>query len=242
MGNRAYFISDLHLFSNRSVGDQYVSEFRAAASKAHTFVLGGDIFDFKSSRLGSFEKTVAAGRRWIEDFIHPYPDCQFHFLSGNNDANHELSAELKDIERQCGNFSFHPHWLRLESCVFVHGDVCDGFYDQSGLEAKRARLNDRKSSGRLRNIVYDTTIALRVYRFLSAKLNPAPKATERLCHYLDSIEQGASSGTRFVYFGHTHNRLIGFENQGMKFYNCGATIKTLPFEMLEIGSLAHTNY
>ncbi len=48
---KCYFVSDLHLFANRSDAHRYLEEIALAASQAEAFVLGGDIFDFRWSRI-----------------------------------------------------------------------------------------------------------------------------------------------------------------------------------------------
>ena len=72
-----YFVSDLHLFSGRTQAARHAPALHAAARRARTFVLGGDIFDFRWSTLGSVETTVrarTAPRR-------PLPPCNRHHFS-----------------------------------------------------------------------------------------------------------------------------------------------------------------
>ena len=61
----SYFVSDLHLFSRRSLAPRHEAALHAAAARAHTFVLGGDIFDFRWSHYHSPEETARQA-------VHPY--------------------------------------------------------------------------------------------------------------------------------------------------------------------------
>ena len=54
---KAHFVSDLHLFSKRSSGPQVQRAIEAAVARSDTFVLGGDIFDFRWSELESVPYT-----------------------------------------------------------------------------------------------------------------------------------------------------------------------------------------
>jgi len=47
--NKCCWVSDLHLFSRRSLGEQQFDIILAAARETDVFVLGGDIFDFSWS-------------------------------------------------------------------------------------------------------------------------------------------------------------------------------------------------
>ena len=58
---KCYFVSDLHLFANRSNAHRYLEEIALAASQAEVFVLGGDIFDFRWSRIPIL-RAVRSGR------------------------------------------------------------------------------------------------------------------------------------------------------------------------------------
>ena len=65
---KCFFVSDLHLFANRSNAHRYLEEIARAASRAEVFVLGGDIFDFRWSRdsdpSGGADGHVAGSANW----------------------------------------------------------------------------------------------------------------------------------------------------------------------------------
>ncbi len=52
------FISDLHLLSQLSVGQIHLGSTKASIKSADAIVLGGDIFDFRWSRMGSLNATL----------------------------------------------------------------------------------------------------------------------------------------------------------------------------------------
>ncbi len=54
------FISDLHLFSQRSIGQWHWEQQLASIESAEAVVLGGDIFDIRWSQRGNLDATIAA--------------------------------------------------------------------------------------------------------------------------------------------------------------------------------------
>lgn len=76
---RVNFVSDLHLFCDRSTGDSRQHEIIAAASACDLFILGGDIFDFKWSRAGSIEESIVAAKSWLEHLLSHSTDTQVRF-------------------------------------------------------------------------------------------------------------------------------------------------------------------
>ncbi len=51
-------------------------------------------------------------------------------------------------------------------------------------------------------------------------------------HYLDDIGEGRASDTEMVFFGHTHTLIDGYEREGQRFYNGGAPMPGLDFDVL----------
>ena len=125
MGRRGYFISDLHLFSRRSQAAEHAESLQQTAAKAKTFVLGGDIFDFRWSTLPSTEATVSAAIRWLDALVAAHRTCDFHFVLGNHDCNSRFVDALDKYARKQPNLEAHPYLLRIGKAVFLHGDVAD---------------------------------------------------------------------------------------------------------------------
>jgi hypothetical protein len=61
---------------------------------------------------------------------------------------------------------------------------------------------------------------------------------ERLAHYLDDIGHGANSATKSIYFGHTHLAIDGHEYRGQRFYNGGAPMPGLRFNVVRADAAA----
>jgi len=76
-------------------------------------------------------------------------------------------------------------------------------------------------------------IAARLDKCFTRVVYPPRRVAERIRRYLEHIGHGAESGTRHVFFGHTHRVMEGFEHGGMQFYNPGAPIRQTPFRILK---------
>ena len=70
MRRQSYFVSDLHLFCNRFDGERHWDAIRQAASEAHTFVLGGDVFDFRWTTMSSIEEAADEAIRRLQGLVN----------------------------------------------------------------------------------------------------------------------------------------------------------------------------
>ena len=232
MNQTTHFISDLHLFCDRSIAASHLSSFHAAAGKSNQFVFGGDIFDIKWSRLGSTSKTLDAAKGWVEDFVHLFPECQFHYLLGNHDCAPPLVEKLGEVSANVNNLKIHPYVLRIDDRVFLHGDVVDRLTDQQQLEQTRHRQQHKDPKGDLANTAYNTVFGLQLHRLATKWYYPS-KVAQRILHYLDAVGEGKDTGISDVYFGHTHAQLTDYEFNGVRFHNGGAPLKGLKFKIVE---------
>ena len=121
---KCYFVSDLHLFANRSNAHQYLEEIARAASHAEVFVLGGDTFDFRWSRI-PLHKAVERAVHWLVELTAACPQCHFHLVLGNHDYHQAFIDRLGDLEKQVSNLSWHRYYVRLGNSLFLHGDVAN---------------------------------------------------------------------------------------------------------------------
>ena len=121
---KCYFVSDLHLFANRSNAHRYLEEIARTASRAEAFVLGGDIFDFRWARIPT-HRAVDRAIGWLLELTSACPQCHFHLVLGNHDYHQSLIDRLVELEKQVRNLSWHRYYVRLGSSVFLHGDVAD---------------------------------------------------------------------------------------------------------------------
>jgi UDP-2,3-diacylglucosamine pyrophosphatase LpxH len=229
-----YFVSDLHLFSRRSEAARHAGALHHAARRARTFVLGGDIFDFRWSTLGSIETTVRASVDWLDQLVSKNPDCQFHYVAGNHDANQRFMHALQAYTAGSPNLQFHEYYLRLSGSIFLHGDAADhptGCVDH--LAASRRHWSRDETRGPMKHLLYDLAVKARLHR-LAAVVHPKKKVARRLLGYLDRIGHGPGSGLEHVYFGHTHQAMANYAQGGLTFHNCGAPMPGLQFSIIDV--------
>jgi UDP-2,3-diacylglucosamine pyrophosphatase LpxH len=227
-----YFVSDLHLFTSRSQAHHYRDEILRAASRAKTFVLGGDIFDFRWAAHQSLAEAVDDAVDWLEDLTTQRPHCHFHFLLGNHDYHQALIDRLGELDRRLPNFSWHRYYLRLGNNIFLHGDVADRKSTAARLAASRNRwLHDTKR-GVLLSRLYDLAVRAHLHRPIPFVRYRRKRVAKRICAYLEDIRQGPVDGVRNVYFGHTHRALTNYRHGGLTFHNGGAPIKGVRFRIV----------
>ena len=229
---KCYFVSDLHLFANRSNAHRYLEEIAQTAARAEVFVLGGDIFDFRWSGmpiLRAVERAIA----WLRELATSCPQCHFHLVLGNHDYHQALIDRLVVLEKQVSNLSWHRFFVRLGSSVFLHGDVADKTMDARRLAEAREEWLDGRRRGPFLSALYDVVVITRLHRSVPQLVYAKRIVVRRILKYLESIGQGPSNGVRNVYFGHTHRRLTNYHYRGLDFHNGGAPIKGVPFRILE---------
>jgi UDP-2,3-diacylglucosamine pyrophosphatase LpxH len=238
MHRKEYFVSDLHVFSRRSQAARHQAALQAAAAQAHTFILGGDIFDFRWSTFHSTDETVKHAVRWLDDFVGSHPRCDFHFVQGNHDCNRRFLAALSSYATTRKNLHVHPYVLRLGKRAFLHGDVVDHpEMCQARLTKRREHWGrDEARRGEIRNKLYDLAVQARLHALAGSVAHPKKRAVHRLLGYLNRVGQGQESGVEHVYFGHTHRPLENYQYQGVTFHNPGAPIAGLEFRIVETTS------
>jgi UDP-2,3-diacylglucosamine hydrolase len=233
MDPATYFVSDLHLFSRRSEAARHAGALHAAARQARRFVLGGDIFDFRWSTLGPVETSVRAAVDWLDQLVTKHPDCQFHYVSGNHDANQRFQQALQAYTAGSPNLQFHEYYLRLSGSIFLHGDAADHpEMCPNRLAANRRHWSRDESRGPMKQLLYDLAVKARLHR-LAAVVHPKKKVARRLLGYLDRIGHGPGSGLEHVYFGHTHQAMSHYSQGGVTFHNGGAPMPGLQFRIVE---------
>jgi UDP-2,3-diacylglucosamine hydrolase len=228
-----YTVSDLHLFCKRSEGPHYIGHLYEAVKEADYFVLNGDIFDFKWSTLKNVEETVDAAIHWLARFVSAAPGCHFYYMLGNHD-NHALFVEaLDEFASSRDNFSWHAHYIRLGNTLYMHGDVSMRKMTTVDLVKYREAWRHKDKRGRNYNRVYDVAFKSGVHRQLPKMAFPNQRVAERLNHYLDHIGHGRESGIETVYFGHTHVAVNDYVHKGVRYFNCGAPMPGMEFNILK---------
>ena len=223
MPPQQFFVSDLHLFSRRSLAPRHEEAIHAAVGHADTFILGGDIFDFRWSTLPSLNRTIDAAIEWLGTLASSNPKCDLHFVLGNHDYNRQFLAELDNLAGDTANLHWHRTHLRIGKSLFLHGDVADKpeLCHQKLLLRRQKYWHDEQSKGEVANRLYDLAIQANLHQF--AKLvHRHRRVTGRLRDYVERIGHGYESGLRHVYFGHTHHAMSDYERDGILFHNGGA--------------------
>lgn len=229
---KCYFVSDLHLFANRSEAHRYLEEIAKKASRADLFVLGGDTFDFHWSTFPIL-KAVDRACRWLRQLAALCPNCHFHVVLGNHDYHQAFIDRLTELDREVSNLSWHRYYVRIGTSVFLHGDVAQRRMTARRLAESREKWLDCRRRGPWASLLYDVAVATRMHKPVPHLLFARRIVARRIFRYLESIGQGPAAGVRDVYFGHTHKRLSNYAYHGMRFHNGGAPIKGLKFRIVE---------
>jgi len=232
MDRRVYTVSDLHLFCRRSLAERHMPVIERAADDADDFVLNGDIFDFRWSVYPTAVETAREAVRWLERLAQRRPECRFHYVLGNHDHVQVFIDQLADLAARMPNLTWDPYYVRIGKALFLHGDCVVWKMGAQGLEEFRRGWLEEESRGEFVNKVYDAAFRTRVHCAISRMFYPRTRVIARLAHYLDDIGHGAGSDTKSVYFGHTHLAIDGLEHRGQRFYNGGAPMPGLQFNVL----------
>lgn len=234
MHSHSYFVSDLHMFSSRSQALRHQATIHTAADRADTFVLGGDIFDFRWSTLGSVENTVDKSIRWLDELVASHPRCDFHFVLGNHDFNRKFLTALDSYSLAASNLTCHHYYLRLGKSVFLHGDVADkANLCPTKLRHRREHWLRDEVRSPMRHMLYDLAVQANLHRVAGRVVHPRWRVAARIWQYLNYIDSGHAAGVEHVYFGHTHESLMNYEFGGLKFHNGGAPMRGLDFHLVD---------
>jgi len=233
---KTFFASDLHLFSKRSQAPRHVPALHAAASEASTFVLGGDIFDFRWSTHATPEETTRHAIRWLDELVSSHPQCDFHYVQGNHDCNRRFVSALETYSATKSNLALHPYYLRMGKNIFLHGDAADhpAMCPQRLIKRREHWSGDEKSKSQVRHVLYDLAVTARLHRLAGKVAHPKRRVVHRILGYLNRIQHGPAAGVEHVYFGHTHDALEHYRYHGLTFHNPGAPIAGLKFRIVEV--------
>ena len=221
------FLSDLHLFSRRSVGQQLWNQNRTAIVTAKSIVLGGDIFDFRWSELGGLDATLAGASRWLQDAIALNPTAAWIYLLGNHDCHPRMQELLSSLQGQHPNFAWSPTFWRIGSNVFLHGDILDGQRRFSGLDTYRERFHDEAPKGPVGNLLYSAVIESRLHSVVPRLRRTRRQTCRKLLLYLESCDAGLLPEVQNIYFGHTHIPMARYRFDRFDFHNTGSGIRYL---------------
>jgi UDP-2,3-diacylglucosamine hydrolase len=228
---RGVFVSDLHLFSSRSAPGLIKRELQKYSDEDQCIVLGGDIFDFRWSDKGGFEPTIQAASDWLENLLKNTGDCQIIFLPGNHDSHPEFLAHLDQIARGEERFEWHEHLVRLKNCLFLHGDILDAGLDENRLAEYRNLFHHEGEPSKVLDRSYDLAVAMRVHKLIPRVRRRKSKTCDLIGQALKNVDVQEMQKVDQVYFGHTHQPILGLEQGGLTYFNPGAALKHMRYHM-----------
>jgi UDP-2,3-diacylglucosamine hydrolase len=231
---RLTFVSDLHLFSSRSNASEHQQLILRAIEDCELCVWGGDLFDFRWSRLDGENTTVRRAIEWLDDWYEQFPSTRFVFLDGNHDAHARFTTQLAAWSKARDRFRSGLDCLRVENTLLLHGDVIEGGGSASAFADYRDRWSDRPNASRMASGVYDLAIATRVHRAAALAVHRNRSTCLRLMRWMHGQPAESIGGVRRIVFGHTHRRIDGYRVQGIEFFNGGAAIRHVPFSPVSL--------
>lgn len=222
-------ISDLHLFSARSIGEARLRTLVPEWSTAAVLVLNGDIFDFRWSCHPNAAASIEAACRWLDELVAQLPRTCIHLLAGNHDC---LAAFATAVQRQFAGhprLRWHPHWLILGERLFLHGDCSHRPMDVAGLARYRADWENDAPRGGLAARAYPWLDRVHLTHLAHRWHFPHRRTVRRIARYLDSAVPGWRERIRHCHFGHTHRALSDYPDSGVRFHNSGCGILGMEF-------------
>ncbi|WP_437203812.1 metallophosphoesterase [Planctomicrobium sp. SH664] len=226
------FVSDLHLFAKRSTASRHLDRMIEVARDCDQFILGGDIFDFRWSTLGSDEATARAASLWLREFVDRTGNCSVHFLCGNHDDHPLMHAALPQLQGELTNFTWSRFYHRLGNTLFLHGDVADRTTTAAILERQRDSFRHTTRSP-LQHTLYDLVIRAQLHRIAPTAVYPRKRVARRILSYMEHIGHGPETGVEHVCFGHTHRSVDHYHLRNVTFHNCGAPIGSGKFRIVK---------
>jgi len=219
------FLSDLHLFSQRSIGQRLWEQHRSQIASAKSIVLGGDIFDFRWSRYRSLDATLVAAADWLESALVLNPAASWVYLLGNHDSHPRMQSLLSSLCERHSNFAWSPTVWRIGTNVFLHGDALEGIRSRQGIDSYRKRFHDEAPKGCLGDLLYKVAIEARLHTVVPRLRYSRRQTCLQLIQYLESFGTDLLTDVQNIYFGHTHVPLQDYRFDRFRFHNPGSGIR-----------------
>jgi UDP-2,3-diacylglucosamine pyrophosphatase LpxH len=228
-GMKGLFVSDLHLFSQRSLGKQRWQQCTERICQADMVVLGGDIFDFRWSRAGNLRETLKAAGAWLNEAVQMNPTATWVYLLGNHDCHPEMQLLLDELSQQHACFSWNPFcWIAGDN-LFLHGDILDARRHRGGLHGYRSAFHESEPRGRLSNLAYSALVQSRLHKLIPAVRRTRQNCCRQLIRCLENDPRADLTGIRNIYFGHTHHAMSGVRCGHYTVFNAGSGIRHMAF-------------
>lgn len=221
-------LSDLHLFAGRSNADHHMDVMHEAMNTADFMVLNGDTFDFKWSELANVEESISEAINWLRVLSESHPHCIVFFIMGNHDAVGIFADKLSILSNEIENFFWHPTHVRIDSSLYLHGDLPLRGRNPFQRELEPSIAMKRKPM----HLLYKGAVHSRLHR-MTELLMSKKLAVRKIMAAFEKYPAPILVGITDVYFGHTHAAFSDFSYQGITFHNTGATIHGTKTNMLQ---------
>jgi UDP-2,3-diacylglucosamine hydrolase len=229
---RGLVVSDLHLFSRRSDGNELWDRIDDVRGDAEILVLNGDTFDFRWSHFRDESKATAAALEWVERVTGDGRWKKVHYISGNHDCLSEFVKGLRELSSEQETLACHEFHLQLGRCLFLHGDCANRRMNLDDLKRYRASWSKDRPRGALSKALYDGVDALGVSKLFHKLYFPKERTVASLVHHLSLVFPEWRENLDHCYFGHTHQPFSGHEHGGVAFHNTGSGIRGMGFQPL----------
>ena len=222
--NEGFVISDLHLLSWRSQGQERFERLAPKLANVDSLVLNGDIFDFRWAARPHSE-TIPEACEWLAKLQDEFPHLEIFYVSGN----HDCLAEFISLIEAWPGISYHPHFLALGKNLFLHGDAANYQMDLNRFERFRKYWENDAPRGRGSTLLYDFSDAIGLSEVTHKIWFYGDVAVRRVGWHLDQVVPDWKETIESCFFGHTHVPLSDITYQGVSFFNTGSGIRGMGF-------------
>jgi UDP-2,3-diacylglucosamine hydrolase len=226
-----FVLSDLHLFTRRSMAAGWEGDIARAASAGDFLVFNGDIVDFRWSTLPSVGDTIDAAVRWLDHWLVAYPRCRFYYVMGNHDGLAEFGQRLELLSRLRPNLVWHPSAVCIGSALFLHGDLPLRLGRGRSLRGPLPEVLGQH--GRLADDCYQLATAARLPR-AAVRIHARRRTVAKVERALQADPPYALGPVTDVYFGHTHLPFARHRHGGLTFHNSGSAIRGMDGGLLPV--------
>lgn len=226
MGVRGMVVSDLHLLSNRSYGEGIFWTFLADHQPFDILVFNGDTFDFGWTDCDSIGEAVCRAFEFLERVAGAFPACRIIYVLGNHDCVDSFVDRFAQFIEKYPQFSLVTDYVRIDTNLFLHGDVCNALTTHQAFIANRRRDARPHRRSTFARWLYQYIILLRLNRIVYL-MHAKEEMIRRLCYYLEGDNRSALEGITHVFFGHTHAPFRRRNQRGIEFVNTGSGIRGL---------------
>lgn len=229
MKKHGIVISDLHLFTTKSIGHQKIVNRLKYHLKSKNFcVLNGDIFDFEWSKFKTINMAYDKSVKFLDKICQHFSKCHFYFIAGNHDCDDAFIRQL--TKAKIKNLTICETHLILKRKLFLHGDLV---FKSDPNPFERPIHSTSHVRSKFMNMLYDLVLFLRIHKIIKRFFGPrfcARKITKAINKnskkFLKDIDD--------IYFGHTHNSFNNYLFKKIRFHNSGSGVKYLDMNIIEV--------